>query len=295
MISLVAMFLEIDLPRPDLPVCLGRCPCGAFPLNRMQDHSTCAIARSSGSSSLDQCKAKIINQQKIKNNSFQRLENRKLNQISTGTLKISIWSLTPSCTVDRESFPLQWRSQGNLVCWSFRIPTTSEDADAASNLTVFRLTPALGDLEFFRLAPATPELVGGGGLGFALTLGCRFAESSGLGIAFCFGFRLFLGWEGWGGFWTSETPETPEPPPSSGTGTLAGTTGGAPDAGAEGASGCTRATSMWDFPTRLGTPGNQTHWAGQHQDQGQGASWNPNCGPNPPIHLCRSLHNNHIH
>ena len=31
-------------------------------------------------------------------------------------------------------------------------------ADAASNLTVvFRLTPALGDLEFFRLVPVTPE------------------------------------------------------------------------------------------------------------------------------------------
>ena len=73
----------------------------------------------------------------------------------------------------------------------------AEDVDAASNLTAFGLTPALGDLEFFHLAPATPDLVGGGALGFALILGCGgFAESSGLGIAFCFGFRLFLGWEG---------------------------------------------------------------------------------------------------
>ena len=31
-------------------------------------------------------------------------------------------------------------------------------------------------------------------------------------------------------------------------------------------------------PTQLGTPGNQTH-----QDQGQGASWAPNCGQNPPM------------
>ena len=79
-------------------------------------------------------------------------------------------------------------------------PTTperegAEDADAASNLTAFRLAPALGDLEFFRLVPETPEWVGGGvagglGLGFALILG-RFKES---GI--CFGFTIFLGGEG---------------------------------------------------------------------------------------------------
>ena len=50
----------------------------------------------------------------------------------------------------------------------------AEDADAASNLTaVFRLTPALGDLEFFRLVPATPATpeTPGWALGFALTLG----------------------------------------------------------------------------------------------------------------------------
>lgn len=53
----------------------------------------------------------------------------------------------------------------------------AEDADAASNLTaVFRLTPALGDLELFRLVPATPATpetpaTPGWALGFALTLG----------------------------------------------------------------------------------------------------------------------------
>ena len=36
-------------------------------------------------------------------------------------------------------------------------------------------------------------------------------------------------------------------------------------------------------PTQLGTSGSQRLWAGHHQDQGQAASWNPNCGQNPPM------------
>ena len=126
----------------------------------------------------------------------------------------------------------------------------AEDADAATNLTDFKFpffSAALGDLEFFRLAPATPATpetpaTPGWGVGFALTLGlvvrlAGIAFAFGFpGIALCFGFRLFLG------FWT-ETPETPESSPSGttttgiGAGTLVGTTGGAPDAGAEGGCG----------------------------------------------------------